>query len=205
VSNLWAWLISVYPYTRTNAAILHALHLASLVTRYLSISLPFEPLFLDAAHVGRPLIKPNLPFINTNKFREKQVLWLSSTYRRTDPKAVAKYRQYLVAFALLSHSVAYLAWSQGVQGIGIYSGETESSSSDEGQLSSSAVIVPATSVLRLISAMSESPELGQRSHEPPGDLRHLGFSLDVTKVVAAVLATGEPQEEHSDWDLVERL
>ena len=64
------------------------------------------------------------------------------------------------------------------------------------------VKVPATLPLALIYATALSPQLGTRSHEP-GPLNHLGFGLDVSKVVSAVLDSDGSWEE-SEWDIVER-
>ena len=64
------------------------------------------------------------------------------------------------------------------------------------------VTISATSVLALLSAIAASSRLGVRSHEP-GPLNHLGFGLDVSQVVAAVLDADGTCEE-SEWDMVER-
>jgi hypothetical protein len=126
---------------------------------YLSIELPYLPF-------GRT-ITPNTPHVNTTAFRQAS-LWFS--------KKTAKHRAFLTAFALLCHSIAYLAYTQGVSGI-----------------------VP-TSILELLVALSESPTLGVRSHAPgTNQIRHLGFSLDVKEVVASVLRDS-PAE--SEWDIV---
>ena len=100
---------------------------------------------------------------------------------------LAKHTQYLTAYALLSHSIAYLAWTQGVEGIGIL---------DEG------VKTSATAVLALLKAIATSPTLGVLSHEP-GPLNHLGFGLDVWKVVSAIIVADATLED-SEWDMVDR-
>jgi hypothetical protein len=159
-----------------------------MLTRYHSVTLPFLPTFPRLPHVGRPVIRANTPFLNTTKYRDKHVLWMSSTAGRDDHKALAKFRQFLSAFALLAHSVAYLAWSQGVEGIGI---EEETGAR---------VRVPATSVLRLLAELARSDRLGSRSHEPGTNLlNHLGYSLDVGKVLEAVIGP----EDDQGWDIVE--
>lgn len=178
-----------------NAALSHTIHLLTLVTRYLGLALPFVPTY-SRPHVGRPSMRPNQPFTSTTKFREKNVLWMSST------RQTIKHRHFLTAFALLAHSVAYLAWSQGVRGVGM-SGDEADSSASEGEASASTVLIRATSLLELICAVADSPKLGEQSHEP-GELRHLGFGLDVTKVVSTVLAAEDAHwGDGDDWDLVE--
>lgn len=171
----------------TNAALSHAVHLVSLISRYLSIDLPFPVTFTRQTHVGRPIVRANTPFLNTTKFREKYTLWLSAGARRQDVKAGQKYRHFLTALALFAHSVCYLAWSQGVEGIGV--------ATDEGD-----VRIPATSILQLLEESTQAIHLGERSHEPGTTLvRHLGFSLDVLRVVEAVLGP----EDDSGWDIVD--
>ena len=64
------------------------------------------------------------------------------------------------------------------------------------------VTISATAVLALLKATAASSGLGIRSHEP-GPLNHLGFGLDVSQVVAAVLDADGTYEE-SEWDMVER-
>ncbi len=179
---LWASLLISSEYTSVsiNAALLHVIHLLSLIISYLSIALPYTPTFPTLAHIGRPTLRANVPFVPTTKYRDKHVLWMSSK------RNASKHAQFLTAYGLLSYSVAYLAWSQGVEGIGVH---------DEN------VKVPATSVLRLMQAIAASPSLGVRSHEP-GSLNHLGSGLDVTKVVKAVLDADGWWDE-SDWDIIE--
>jgi hypothetical protein len=82
--------------TRINAALQHTCHLLDLLTRYLFIALPFDP--------GRRIL-PNLPFVRTTKYRDKNYLTLSRKNQRN----------FFASYALLAHSVAYLAWMQGVQ------------------------------------------------------------------------------------------
>ena len=184
-------LISASPVVDINAAMVHLIQLVNLLTRYLSITLPFTPWFPGIAHVVRPVLRANQPFLNTTRHRDKAVLWMSSTISKRDSKSTQKHRQFLTAFALFAHSVAYLAWSQGVDGICV-----------ESEQSVSAVRVSATSVLQLLSELCQSPRLGQRAHEPGTTLlAHLGFSLDVNHVVDAVLRHEEDAEQ--GWDLVD--
>lgn len=224
-----------------NAALVHTVHLLSLLTGYLSISLPFVPLWpppLELPHVGRPVMVPNLPLVNTKKYREKHPLWMSSTapaiaksrkggYVPLKGSALAsvisrsyhKHRNTLTAFALLAHSVAYLAYTQGVGGIGIPNryAERESDDDDEYPLPApSGVLVSATNVLELIALTAESSDLGVRAHEPgtTQTMKHLGFTLDVAKVVEKVLSAesarwggipGAEKEELSEgWDMLEK-
>lgn len=148
-----------YPSASINAALVHTVHLVTLITEYLSVELPYVP-------VDRT-ISPNVPHINSSTFRQA-TLWFS--------KKGDKYDAFLTAFALLSHSVSYLAYTQGVNGI------------------------PPTNPLELLVAMTESPTLGFRSHAPGTDqLRSLAFSLDVKHVVASVMREA-PDE--SEWDIV---
>lgn len=207
-------------------------------------------------HVGRPLIKANLPFVSTTKWREKHVLWMSSTASLSNKikpqstlpisnlsaqpsicsiiaKSTSKHKQLLVSFALLSFSIAYLAWSQDVPGIGIRGDVNdnddvgvlfdEESKIPQGQsvsAKSSATETPLispASILRLIHAIAQSPTLGHRSHDPGGarTLKHLGFGLDVSKLVSTILRAEELQwdvktdaEEGDDilsegWDLLD--
>ncbi|KAL7419869.1 hypothetical protein Q5752_005785 [Cryptotrichosporon argae] len=268
-----------------NAALTHTIHLVSLLTSYLGLALPFLPHYPTRTHIGRPLVSPNLPFVSTTKFRDRHVLWMSSTAsvakRKSasttgsnlrssvlgglgsfaaapapapqpaviDKARASKHRDTLVAFALFAHSIAYLAWSQGVPGIGIE--EDATSESDEPfepdpnslhqsmtdaanpfndppekkqadlQASrtaarartprQSSVLLPATQPLPLLAALADSPTLGHRTHEPAGPdvtVRHLGFNLDVGKLVSSVLDIegkkwGRKEEEGSEWDLVE--
>lgn len=247
---------------------MHTLHLLSLLTTYLSVSLPFEPTPpppLNLPHVGRPLMKASTPFLGTTRWREKWVLWMSSTAasleakkksrikaespsiaqsignlsifqsHETSPtsqlssntlaKTLAKHRHFLTAFALLSHSIAYLAWTQGVDGIGLQESaratpgeedeEDESQSITPDQSRSATPIqrrslIPPTDILNLLSLISTSSSLGRRSHEPgsgPGlTLRHMGFGLDVSKVVQSVLDAegGDGLDEVGEgWDMLE--
>ncbi|KAL0242204.1 hypothetical protein I308_105833 [Cryptococcus tetragattii IND107] len=129
-------------------------------------------------------------------------------------KSTSKHKQFLVSFALLSFSVAYLAWSQDVPGIGIRGDVNdnddvgvlfdEESKIPQGQsvsakssVTETALISPA-SILRLIHAITQSPTLGHRSHDPggAGTLKHLGFGLDVSKLVSTILRAEELQ-----WDV----
>ncbi|WVQ77794.1 hypothetical protein IAR50_007484 [Cryptococcus sp. DSM 104548] len=219
-----------------NAALLHTIHLLSLITSYLAIDLPFLPLPpppLEKPHIGRPLIKPNLPFVSTTKWRDKHVLWMSSTASiasklksRGDAgagagestaellsnptiagivaKSGSKQKQFLTSFALLAFSVAYLAWSQDVAGVGIKDTDEPSPTESDDETfpnlrprhrprpesrTDSAVLISATSILNLIHATALSPTLGHKSHAPGGvrQLLHMGFGMDVAKVVGMVL------------------
>lgn len=226
-----------------NAALVHTVHLLSLLTQYLSIALPFVPTPpppLELPHVGRPLVVPNLPFINTKKFRDRNVLWMSSSapaiaksrkgggvvaMKQTQlagvlTKSWRKHRATLTSFALLAHSVAYLAFTQGVSGIGIPNatdGRGDSDDDDYPYPTASEVLVSATSILELLALTAESDELGVRAHEPgtSNTISHLGFGLDVSKVVANVLEAEDARwgvrqgtegyEELSEgWDLLEK-
>nr|XP_031859084.1 uncharacterized protein CI109_005434 [Kwoniella shandongensis]KAA5526156.1 hypothetical protein CI109_005434 [Kwoniella shandongensis] len=236
----------LHPSASINGAISHTIHLLSLITSYLSITLPFVPTPpppLSLPHVGRTLVKANTPFLGTTKWRDKHVLWMSSTAsiptkirgrdyssKVTQPAAAAniitksmtKHRQFLTSFALLSFSVAYLAWSQGVPGIGIREEDVRDESDEESSRpasreadSPSAVLISATSILELIHALSVSPTLGQKAHEPGAItmLKHLGFGLDVAKVVQIVLTAEEnrwgtktadgPGDQSEGWDLLD--
>lgn len=224
--HLWRLLTAVHPSAATNAALVHTIHLLSLLTSYLSLALPFEPLWPSGTHIGRPVMGPNVPLLATKKFREKKhILWMSSTApalarSRKGGFAVlkgsalaavlarswAKHRGTLTAFALLAHSIAYLAYTQGVGGIGI----ADASEEDVAE----GVLVSATNVLELIALTAESSDLGVRAHEPgtTQTMRHLGFGLDVNKVVESVLVAerarwgGAPKgrEELSEgWDMLE--
>ncbi|WWC87581.1 uncharacterized protein L201_002471 [Kwoniella dendrophila CBS 6074] len=206
---------------------------------------PLSPPPSESRHIGRPFMKANTPFVSTTKWREKNVLWMSSTASiasKIKPrnslsaskifsqpnisaiidKSTKKHRQFLTSFALLSFSVAYLAWSQGVQGIGIREGDDHCDDSDEdnprpaSRTSSPIIKISATSVLELIAAIANAPLLGQKTHEPGtrSVVRHLGFGLDVAKVVRSVLSAEENRwgsksadcsgEELSEgWDLLD--
>ncbi|WVR04099.1 hypothetical protein IAU60_001098 [Kwoniella sp. DSM 27419] len=237
----------LYPSANINAGLTHTVHLLSLITSYLAISLPFVPTPpppLEKAHIGRPIMRANLPFVGTTKWRDKHVLWMSSTASvsskmksrmslsssriLTRPnvsaiivKSTYKHRQFLTSFALLAFSIAYLAWSQNVPGIGIRDQDDYHDDSDDeaprrpgphkkGNSSPSSVLISATSVLELISALAASPSVGRRTHEPGTDhvLKHLGFGLDVAKVVQTVLSSeenrwGTKPDEGSGEDLSE--
>lgn len=206
-----------------NAVLLHVIHLLRLMTRYLSISLPFQPMFPEREHVGRPAMAANVPFLSTTKWREKHVLWMSSKAHISKRhlgskqekaqvviKSYKKHKHFLESFALLCHSVSYLAFTQGVLGIGIgpqsfrpAAPGARRKSSDEGDAprlfpaaASDGVLVRATSVLELIALTAESPTLGCKSHEPSTSdtVKHMGFSLDIGEVVASVLTC-----EHARW------
>lgn len=131
---------------RINAALLHTCHLLSLLTRYLFVALPFDP--------NGAKILPNLPFVGTTKFRDKNTLTLTRKHQRA----------FYTSYALLSHSVAYLAWTQGVE---------------EQDLPGN------------LYGLIESATLGQKSHL---NMRSLGFSLDVNDVVQQVLEDGLEEE-----------
>ncbi|ORX36443.1 UV radiation resistance protein and autophagy-related subunit 14-domain-containing protein [Kockovaella imperatae] len=177
-----------------NAAISHVIHLLRMLSIYLSIALPFQPDYPKHFHVGRPIIRANLPFLQTSKYREAYPLWISSTAWKTDLKSRAKHRNFLQTFGLLAHSVSYLAWSQGVQGIGIPDDSIDS------------VQIPVTSLVRLLRTTADSPSLGHRAHEPgTAFLPHLGFGLDVSRVVAwtSVTESADDGEQTDEWDVVE--
>ncbi|WVW79679.1 hypothetical protein I302_101648 [Kwoniella bestiolae CBS 10118] len=238
--------LRLYPSTHVNAALFHTIHLLALITSYLSINLPFSPTPpppLESRHVGRPSMKANTPFVGTTKWRDKNVLWMSSTASVASKlktrsslsaskifaqpnisaiiaKSTNKHRQFLTSFALLSFSVAYLAWSQGVQGIGIRDGQDYPDDSDEDDpkqpTNPDSVLISTTSILEMIAALSTSPDLGRRTHEPGTNhvLRHLGFGLDVAKVVQSVLsseekrwgvkpANGSGEDLSEGWDLLD--
>lgn len=272
-----------HPSSLINAALKHTLHLLSLLTTYLSISLPFEPTPpppFNLPHVGRPIMKANTPFLGTTKWREKWVLWMSSTAATLAPqeenaserrkrghpkgeassrapsiaqsiadmsifssgvhstttsssgtlaKTLAKHRHFLTAYALLAHSIAYLAWTQGVEGIGLQESSAPADDDEDGdqdgefstpdrsrsgtpvaKRSTSSLISP-TDILNLLAQMATSPQLGRRSHEPgsgPGlGLRHMGFGLDVSKVVRSVLdaegGTDAAEGGNDGWDMLD--
>jgi hypothetical protein len=170
---------------------LHVIHLLSLLTVYLSIALPYTPFFPDLNHVGRPSLRANSPYLNTAKYRDKHVLWMPSSTK--SERSRLKYRNFMVAYGLLCHSLAYLAWSQGVEGIGVRGEGVEDND----------VLISATEPLRLLKALGESERLGERFHGPGGSLRHLGFSLDVTRVVGALVA--DEADLGEDWDMVNAL
>ncbi|WVQ94346.1 hypothetical protein IAU59_001425 [Kwoniella sp. CBS 9459] len=314
----------LYPSASVNAALSHTIHLLSLLTTYLSIALPFIPTPpppLEKRHIGRPIVKANTPFVGTTKWRDRHVLWMSSTasiaskikstgsggagvnslesYSRRSgkpdqgstamamamatstlfsmttnmsssklftaqpsisaviEKSMNKHRQFLTSFALLSFSVAYLAWSQGVTSVGIvdrgvdeprnknrdkdkdkdkYEEDSDddtpiirprppSRSKSRQSLSSTPTqvqaepsdMISATSILELIAALSVSPGLGKKTHEPGTShvLQHLGFGLDVAKVVQSVLSAeegrwggkedenGSGEELSEGWDLLD--
>lgn len=200
--------MTVHRSTRINAALAHVLHLLSLMTRYLGVDLPFYPV-QQRAHVGRPRMKANIPFIGTTRFHDEPVLWMSSTARvdtADKPKTQIKHRRFLTAFALLAHSVAYLAHTQGTTGVGIPIDSQPSTAHD--------ARIPVWSILHLIDALAESPLLGGFSHEP-GSLRsapHMLYGLDVVKVVGSIIRSeerrwGSHKLDASDlsegWDLME--
>ncbi|WRT65389.1 uncharacterized protein IL334_002332 [Kwoniella shivajii] len=243
----------LYSSTHINAALLHSIHLLALITAYLSVTLPFTPTSpppYESRHIGRQVMKANTPFVSTTKWRDKNVLWMSSTASIASKiksrkslsasklfsqpnisaiiaKSMTKHRQFLTSFAVLSFSVAYLAWSQGVPGIGIREGEGEEyrdeSDDDNPRPTSRAasvnpdsVLISATSILELIAAVAISPELGHKAHEPgtSRSVRHLGFGLDVAKVIQSVLsadenrcgikpAEGSGEELSEGWDLLD--
>ncbi|CAK9786681.1 hypothetical protein CC85DRAFT_286829 [Cutaneotrichosporon oleaginosum] len=219
-------LFRVHPSATINAALVHTVHLVSLLMSYLSLALPFEPAWPSGTHIGRPVMGPNVPLLATKKFRDrKHVLWMSSTapalarsrkggfsvlrgsaLAAVLARSASKHRSTLTAFALLAHSVAYLAYTQGVGGIGI----ADASEEDVAE----GVLVSATNVLELIALTAESSDLGVRAHEPgtTQTMRHIGFGLDVNKVVESVLAaerarwggSDEGQEELSEgWDMLD--
>ncbi|WVN90517.1 uncharacterized protein L203_105753 [Cryptococcus depauperatus CBS 7841] len=250
-----AWEIAglILPLPEAFRSISHTLHLLSLITTYLSITLPFTPISPPTSkrHIGRPVVKANLPFVSTTKWRDKHVLWMPSnasvsnkikssniTPSSKSPlhpaisvivaKSASKHKQFLISFALFSFSVAYLAWSQDVSGIGIQETKKvllERSDEEASQSinprsrhnpSDSSLISP-TSVLQLIHAITLSPTLGHKSHSPGGRfiLKHVGFGLDVAKVVHTVLkaeqerwsfdttSTEDKEEMNEEWHLLD--
>ena len=177
------------------------MHLLHLLTSYLSLTLPYLPVFPKLDHVGRPLLRANSPFLHTSRYVSKYTLWRSASDPDRDDKSRAKYRNFLAAFGLLAHSVAYLAWSQGVEHIGVPLVEDEDPSR-----ASTPSIKPAVAILRLLDEASHSLGLGRRSHEPGTDfVSHLGFSLDPARVVGSAVA-GEVNDDGSqseDWDVLD--
>jgi hypothetical protein len=181
------------PSAMINAALMHSIHLVTLITRYLSVALPFVPATV-VPHVGRPVMKPNVPFVGTTRFRDRHMLWMSSRPAAASARFRTKHRHFLTSFGLFAHSIAYLAHTQGVPNIGLFDGA-----------------ISPSEVLRLLHEISISPGLGHFSHEP-GSVNtspHLLFGLDVNKVVEAVLQGEEARcgglegEELSEgWDLV---
>ena len=148
-----------------NAALQHTCHLLDLLTRYLFVAIPFEPSVPSDNRKGRILVQPNLPFIHSTKFREKNYLWLGRKNQRA----------FYTSYALLSHSIAYLAWTQGVEGV------------EQGDIAAN------------LNALVHSPNLGAKSHL--GRMRSLGFSLDVNDVVTQVLEDSGLEEEV--WALID--
>lgn len=189
---------------RINAALAHTVHLLSLITRYLSIALPFQP-YQAVPHIGRPRMKANSPFVSTTRFQDEPVLWMSSTARpdtADKPKSQIKQRRFLTALGLLAHSIGYLAHTQGVVGVGI--------PDDRQPLPP----LPVWSLLQMIDAMAQSTQLGTFSHDPGGSRTspHLLYGLDVAKVVGAIVRAEERRwgvhrldaSDLSDgWDLME--
>ena len=180
-----------HPSVFINAAISHVCHLVNTLTRYLSIALPFYPDYPGLFHVGRPRMVPNPPFLPTSTYLDDYPLWMSSTAWKSDVKSRIKHRGFLQALGLLAHSIAYMAWTQGVEGIGI---------------PAESVDIPVTSLLRLLDVTARSPLLGVRAHEPgTGPLPHLGFGLDVSQVVAWTASVeGDEDDQAEDWDVVDR-
>lgn len=200
--------VAVHRPIRINAALAHVVHLLSLISRYLGVGLPFYP-SQGAPHLGRPRMKANIPLIGTTRFHDEPVLWMSSTTRAETadkPKSQAKHRRFLTAFALLAHSVAYLAHTQGTTGVAIPH-DAQPASNDGG-------MIPVWSVLQLLESIANSQQLGTFSHEP-GASRctcHLLYGLDVAKVVGSVIRLeerrwGVHRLNESDlsegWDLME--
>lgn len=197
------WLTVVYRSVRINAAICHAAHLLSLITRYLAVGFPFYP-HQAIPHIGRPVMRANSPLVGTTRFHDEPMLWMSSIARADTsdkPKSQIKQRRFLTAFGLLAHSVGYLAHTQGVSGVGI-----PNPSSD--------VRFAIWSILGLIDAIAKSPRLGEFSHEPGGvtTAPHLLYGLDVAKVVGSILRAeerrwGAHKLDASDlsegWDLMD--
>jgi hypothetical protein len=153
-------------------------------------------------------MRANAPFLHTTKWRDKHVLWMSSTAsikKSAETRGVAavaavlersgrKHTATLEAFALLAHAAAYLAYTQGVPGIGLRDtgGGRARDSDDDDELpppDTSGVLVSPTSVLHLLALAAESPTLGCRAHEPgtSDTLNHMMFALDVKLLVRAVL------------------
>lgn len=193
---------------RINAALGHTIHLLSLIIRYLSVAIPFYP-YQVTPHIGRPVIKANVPFVGTTRFHDDPVLWMSSTARADTadkPKSQLKQRRFLTAFGLLANSIGYLAHTQGIVGLGV-------PQADQLDRSSSALI-PVWSILQLIDSLAGSPRLGLFAHDPGGERTspHLLYGLDVAKVVGSVVRAeerrwGNHRLDASDlsegWDLME--
>lgn len=146
----------------------HTLQLLDLFTRYLHVSLPFEP-----ETKKRLLMVPNLPFINTTKYRDK-TLYLHLS--RSQSSGQKSYRSFITSYALLSHAIAYLAWTQGA--------------AEERDIGGNLV------------NLVDSPSLGYKSHLGPKRMRSLAFSLDVHDVVAQVLAEAGINDK-DEWELID--
>jgi hypothetical protein len=177
-------------------------------------------------------MRPNTPFLPTTKWRDKHVLWMSSTayvkksdmnrsaIQTTLGRSFKKHTATLETFALLAHSIAYLAYTQGVPGIGIRDTVSVRDSDDDDELpppDAFGILISPSSVLELIALTAESPTLGCRAHEPGTSdiLNHMGFGIDVKLVVRAVLKAekakwggrdgyGDGNEELSEgWEVMD--
>ena len=198
----------VHRSNRINAALGHAIHLLSLVIRYLGVAVPFYP-YQTTMHIGRPVMKANVPFVSTTRFHDDPILWMSSIARpdtADKPKSQVKQRRFLTAFGLLAHSIGYLAHTQGTIGVGIPHTDQEDRKSSS--------FIPVWSILQLIDAMAASSHLGTFAHDPGGQRTapHLLYGLDVAKVVGSVVRAeerrwGNHKLDASDlsdgWDLME--
>lgn len=207
---------SVYPREHINGVLLHIVDLVILLSQYLAVTLPYTPTFVGLQDVGDPIVRANPPFNSGVEYRDTFVLRMSSTALASTKKrhinsARNKHRAFLTAYALLAHSVAYLAWSQGVSGIGVPQREVihDLDSNEEARkLPDPQVSIPVTNILQTLHALIESPLLGRKSHLPGvQQMRDLGFSLDVRQVVNWVLAADDARwgggEQSEEWDLVE--
>lgn len=207
---------SVYPREHINGVLLHVVDLVILLSQYLAVTLPYTPTFAGLRDVGDPIIRANPPFNSGVEYRDNFVLRMSSTALASTKKrhinsARNKHRAFLTAYALLAHSVAYLAWSQGVTGIGVPQREA----TDDLDFTEEAVApadtqvsIPVTNILQTLHALIGSALLGRKSHLPGvQQMRDLGFSLDVRQVVTWVLTADDARwggaEQSEEWDLVE--
>lgn len=125
-------------------------------------------------------IVPNLPFVSTTSHRGVNDWHMPPVW---DPQ---KHSSFLTTYALLCHSIAYLAFCVGVEGIGVDSDEVK---------------IPATSPLELLRAMASLPVV--RSHAPGVEtLRHLGFGLDVNRVIQTIHHAEDTKWEEG-WQIVD--
>ena len=169
--------MTVYTSIDINAAIGHTLHLLSLITRYLALSLPFTPSYPALSFVGRPGIRPNLPFVATTKYREKNMLWMSSTayvgklrgegIGSVSSKSINKHRLFLASYALLAHSIAYLAFSQGVEvGMGEPGGSSSEEMTHSDTIGASMVLIDGPAMAHTIRPMLPAPPIPPFAVQP---------------------------------------